>query len=401
MNIVNKIWNFFRNKVEQNLLTVPYRLLPIEKVILFESVPDLSDNSKAVFDEMVRLGVNKEYQLIWLIRGDINRVSISIDNVKFVSAKGETFRERMRVARLEYTSACLISCNYFLSTRRKGQVSFYLTHGSPIKSVKKYYTFPNNIDYCMVASENMVDVMSYEMNADKSKLVALGYPRNDAFYGPDVDLNTMLKRQYAKVIVWYPTYRQHAAGGSKLTQNALPIIHDQEKANALNEFACQNNVMIVVKPHFAQNLSYITDLGLSNIVFIDDSFFGNNEISSYQFVKSCDALITDYSSIYYDYTLCDKPIGLIWEDYDEYKNNVGFAVDMNEYMKGAEKIYSLEDFKRFISDLASERDRKKFDRNEIKSIVNFLDDGKNSERVTRFVLDKLGQECDGHDYSKA
>ena len=389
MDILKKIRTFLSKWIEQNILAAPFRLLPIEKVILFESVPDLSDNTKAVFDEMVRLGINKEYQLVWLIQGDVDRVLLDIENVKCVSAKGATFKERMRVVKLENTAACLICCNQFLLTRRKGQVSFYLSHGSPIKSVKKYYTFPDGIDYCLVASENMVEIMSYEMNVGKSKVVALGYPRNDDFSRPDVDLRSILNRDFAKAIVWYPTYRQHKSGGNKLTQNALPIIHDQEKAQAVNEFARQKNVLIVVKPHFAQDINYIKDLKLSNIVFIDDSLFAKKRISSYQFVKSCDALITDYSSIYYDYTLCNKPIGLIWEDYAEYENSVGFAVDMVEYMKGAEKIYTLEDFISFISDVALGIDRKTHDRNKIKNVVNFSEDGKNSERVAQYILEKL------------
>lgn len=56
---------------------------------------------------------------------------------------------------------------------------------------------------------------------------------------------------------------------------------------------------------------------------------------------SCDTLIADYSPIYYDYTLCDKPIALIREDYKEYKNSVGFADGCEEFLNGGEKIYTL------------------------------------------------------------
>ena len=48
------------NKINRILLGV----LPKKKWIVFESVPDLSDNTKAVFDEMVRRKLNQKYLFI-------------------------------------------------------------------------------------------------------------------------------------------------------------------------------------------------------------------------------------------------------------------------------------------------------------------------------------------------
>lgn len=389
MNICKKIARRLRFYFENKFLALFLRLKPIEDIILFESVPDLSDNTRAVFDEMVRAGLNKKYKMVWLIRNFENSECPVIENVSYVLAEGRTFKERIEVLRLMNTAKCLVCCNFFLLSKRKGQTSFYLGHGSPIKSVRGYYNLPKQIDYCLIAAPDMVDVISYEMKYDKRKAFALGYPRNDVLCKAGQDLHLILEKEYDKVIVWYPTFRQHSSGGNKLTQNAFPIIHDQEKARVINDFAKEHNVLIVVKPHFAQDVSYITDMNLSNLMFINETFFKKNSISSYQFVNSCDALITDYSSIYYDYTLCDKPIALVWEDYDEYQANVGFAVDMDKYMKGAEKVYTLDDFCSFIKNVAEGNDICKENRNEIKRLVNFSDDGESSRRVVEFILEKM------------
>ena len=107
-------------------------------------------------------------------------------------------------------------------------------------------------------------------------------------------------------------------------------------------------MLIVVKPHFAQITNNIRNYCLSNILFIDDTFFDKNNISSYEFVGSTDGLITDYSSIYYDYTLCDKPICLIWDDIENYRKNPGL-IDRYEYlMSGGEKAYSVDDLISFV-----------------------------------------------------
>ena len=67
-----------------------------------------------------------------------------------------------------------------------------------------------------------------------------------------------------------------------------------------------------------------------------------------------DALITDYSSVYYDYTLHDKPIAVVWEDIEDYKRFPGFAVDLSDYLKGAEKIYKIDELCGFVESVAND-----------------------------------------------
>ena len=129
-------------------------------------------------------------------------------------------------------------------------------------------------------------------------------------------------------------------------------------------------------------------LSLSNIFFIDDYFFESKNISSYEFIGNCDALLTDYSSVYYDYTLCNKPIGVVWEDIEEFRNNPGFSIDLDYYWKGAEKLYTVQDLLKFIQNIANEVDQLKKERNKIKKIVNYAVDNKNSERVVDFIINK-------------
>lgn len=187
-----------------------------------------------------------------------------------------------------------------------------------------------------------------------------------------------------------PTFRQHKNGLKAGSEKALPIIHDPEAAVALNEFAKQMDVLLVLKPHFAQDLSQILELRLSNICFIDDDFFRKHDTTSYGFVAGCDALISDYSSIYYDYLLCDKPIALVWEDVNEYRKNPGFAVDLDEMGKGGVKVYDLEDFKRFIREVAEETDSCKEERRRLRDLTNHCPDGHATQRVTDFIIEKAG-----------
>lgn len=376
----SKMKNFIKRVVR-----FAFSLLPLSRVIIFESAPDFSDNTKAVYDEMVRRGLNHKYKFVWLCYNDYKEKAY--ENAKYV--KCNTVLGQIEKFYLPYRAKCIICCNRFIYKNDKRIPEFYLTHGTPIKSTKSYYTLPSYIDYCTVPSNGVSHIYSYELNFPIEKIYPLGFPRNDALYN-NVDIKTPLGTNCEKVIVWYPTFRQMTKGFKTASTHTLPVIHDAEAAKRLNEVAEKNNVLIVLKPHFAQDVSYVKDLGLSNIRFIDDSFFTEHGITSYEFVGSCDALITDYSSIYYDFTLCDKPIAAVWEDIEEYKQNPGLIDNYEYYMKGAEKVYTVEELEKFVSDVANGIDNLKEERNEIKNLTNYSTDGKNSARVVDFIIEKAG-----------
>ncbi len=361
-------------------------LLPLKNYIVFESVPDMADNPKPVFDRMIQMGLHKKYKFIWYVT-DRKKPLPRIKKVKYIDKNSVIQRLKFRYYMAR--SKCLISCNRTLVPIFEKQKSFYLTHGTTLKSVRSYYTLPKQLDYVLIASESSKAAMAYELNVDESKVVALGFPRNDVLTAPPKDLRGYFNTEFKKIIVWYPTYRQHKNGGNTTgSKNALPILHDTEAAIELNAVAKSHDTLIVMKPHFAQDISYIKDFDLSNIRFIGDDFFVKNGISSYEFIAACDALITDYSSVYYDYLLCDNPVALAWEDINEYRENPGFAVDVDYIGKAAEKIYTLEDFKSFVVDLANGVDRLHKERQELCRWANYATDGKNTERVTDFIIEK-------------
>ena len=363
---------------------IAYKLFS-NRYILFESVPDMGDNTKAVFDEMVRRGVNKKYRLVWMLHKK-NADYPAIKNVIYAESGDKRRKWYMLQAK------GMICCNSFLSSDNPEQRQFFLTHGMYVKCPTSYYTLPKEIQYCLSSSEDMKDLQAKALNVDREKMIALGFPRNDVLTQKPVDLHRIFGCDYDKIVVWYPTFRQHTSGMGTGSKQSVPIIWDRDNAIRINEAAKKNRVLIVLKPHFAQDTSFISEMKFSNIRLIDDKFFGQNSITSYEFIAGCDAMLSDYSSVYFDYTLCDKPIGLVWEDYEAYAQNPGFALDMEYYMKGGEKIYTVEDFEEFIGAVAGGEDRLQNQRREIRDICNLSTDGRNSKRVTDFILRECGME---------
>ena len=365
----------------------------IKPCIVFESKPEFPDNTMAVYQEMLRRGLDRRYRLVWYVNWD-KCAGMHNGRLEYWDPHNrKTIAGKIRNYSYFFKTRCIICCNDFLKARGDGclfqgkdKLSFYLSHGTPMKSVKEYYTCEDGVDYILSPAPALNTLMASEFSFSEDQVFAAGFPRNDAFSGEKIDLRAKLKRDFKKVMIWYPTYRQHKNGKVSTSTVALPIIHDVMKAKQLNETARDNNVLILLKPHPAQDVSLIRDLGLSNVLMIDESFFEEHDITSYQLLASSDALITDYSSVYFDYTLCDKPIAVIWEDIEEYSKFPGFAIDLTFYLKGAEKVYNLEELQSFVRDVAEGRDKLQAERREIRDLCNYSTDGRNSKRVVDFIV---------------
>ena len=356
-------------------------VFPVRNVIVLQTCPPFTDNTMAVFNEMLKRGLNKKYKIVWT---RVDKSKPFLDENSFIdNIKSFYYRKYAK---------CLLSCNGFLTSFRKGQTSFYVTHGTPVKSVASYYNIPDNVDYILVDGEGTRALTARELKGDINKCHALGFPRNDVLSTSKIDLHPLFPdNPDDKIIIWYPTFRQHANGEVSFTADkAIPLLHDTETATKLNEIAKKYKVLLVLKPHFAQDVSKIKACNLSNIKFINDRFYVDNNIIPYEFIANSDALITDYSSVYFDYLVCNKPIGLVWEDYEDYKNTVDFAIDMDFCMKGGEKIYDLADFEVFIKNVAEGNDVLKSDRADVMKWACYKEIGGAAERVTDFIIDKAG-----------
>lgn len=355
-----------------------YSKVKVKPIIVFESVPDYSDNSLAVFNEMIKRGLNDKYTLVWMCKSKWQRMNYK--NVHFVISK---FWKHIYLS----SARCLISSNVFLVSNNKRQKSIYLTHGEALKKLNNYHA-PQNIDYVIGLSIPLNEVMAKELHLPDEKFNVTGFPRNDDLLNANNrrKVRNLFGEDYNHIIIWFPTFRQHKSESvHSYKASSLPIIHDKEAAININEYAHSFNILIVIKPHFAQDLSYIKDNHLSNILFIDDSLFKKNNINTYELVGGCDGLITDYSSIYFDYLLTNKPVAAIWEDIDEYRKKKGFALDIDYYMKGAVKIYDEDDFINFITSIFNGEDNLKNEREEIKNEVHEYQDANSSKRVVDFI----------------
>ena len=266
----------------------------------------------------------------------------------------------------------------------------------PYKKVLEYCKLIGNVDYFLSLSPFFDDILSEFTGIDRNKFIDLGFPRNDDLFCKNKSITNLFKdKSYKKVILWLPTYRQRENKTSNLNMKntfnlGIPIIYDIASLKDLNDSLKNLNILLVLKPHPAQDLSVIKTENLSNFIILTDEDLTNNNINLYEFLGQTDALITDYSSVYYDYLLTDKPIAITTDDLEEYKKVFDFAYDnIYDVIKG-EYINNFEDLKRFLQNVSNGKDIAKKDRENIKNLAHKFQDGNSSKRIYEFLVNNMG-----------
>ena len=183
------------------------RRLPLRNIVLLESFPDFTDNTWAVYQELRKLEKTKHFKCVWIGR---DRVIVP-KGVRYLDMEGNKI-DKLRWLILQNSAKLMVSCNrFYLEPVRKGQLSLFLTHGSPLKT-SPTYSYENRFHYVLAQSPWLTPYVAQENSTDISRIVSLGIPRNDLLYHTENALENLNYTGYRKVIAWLPTYRQHSNG---------------------------------------------------------------------------------------------------------------------------------------------------------------------------------------------
>lgn len=266
------------------------------------------------------------------------------------------------------------------------QLILQMWHGSPLKHLPESTGMANGKFYSFIAysADLFKDEMKKSFGANENQMVLIGNPRNDyLFHNVEMPADY---RHSGKTVIWMPTFRRGI--GLRETQKDIPII-DSSNVNELEDFLNEQNIQLFIKPHPLQmgglrNI-FLND-SFSAIKLISDEDLMSRDIALYEFLGNADALITDYSSVYFDYLLLDRPIGFAIDDFSEYAASRGFALQPPEnYMPGV-RLQSLQDMKEFFVDLNRGNDAYSDDRKRVNDLVNYYKDGNSCERCADLVM---------------
>jgi len=209
-----------------------------------------------------------------------------------------------------------------------------LWHGLPYKALSGNIHYPHICDEAFISSSEWFNQHIFPKIFRAKQYMALGYPRNDAFLQPaeqrdwinaeSLSLLRKVQQDTGDIIVYAPTYRDWG-------DNDYPI--DLAELNAW----CQTQrVSFVLKFHpfisrkFAaamqlDNLNNLQSLpGLSHVYLYPS---GKNV---YPWLAEAKVLISDYSSIAYDFLLTGKPIIYYQYDIEKYRELRGETLVADE-----------------------------------------------------------------------
>jgi len=363
-----------------------FRRLPLdERLIVFESEPDFSDNTWALYQY---LRARNRFRFVWVVSYP-DRYQ-STPDTRFVSRLGPGLRLKSYYYHSRAAHLIFSHCTLPDHVRNRDQRLIYTSHGCAIKAGKGAGSL--HFDYTLSLGKNVIPAQSAFCGCKEEKVIPLGYPRNDILLhniGSGLD-NPFSSGRNQKVLLWMPTFR--ASGQTAIsenecdTQTGLPLFTDNESVDELNRFLAANDLEIILKIHHLQMEKPLFSRRLSNIIFLTDQQIQGKSLQLYEIVGKSDALITDYSSISFDYYLVDRPICYILDDMESYRSDRGFVWDDILQVMPGHHVYEKRSFYDFLLEIKSGKDRYASKRNEVKHFVYDDCDDLSCERFAKFFF---------------
>lgn len=314
-----------------------------EKQFLFECFKGkfVNDSPWSIYQTLSSL--NKDATFIWVLQNPEHPLlekMQSMPNTKVVFYGTEEYLKAYASSKYWITN-CRIP---FRIAKKPEQVFIQCWHGTPLKKMAHDIKVGSNaktsleglkfaydhevrrLDFFVSPSPYASKCFCSSFNMPKSKVLESGYPRNDRLINHryDVDLISKIKTELGinenkKVILYAPTWRDDKVSnfdGRHILTNPL----DCEEF--LNHFP---DTVFLYRGH------YFTHTEKSMVNFIDVSDY--NDVNDLFLIS--DSLVTDYSSLFFDYAILCKPIYFYMPDLEEYREKTrGFYLDVESELPG-------------------------------------------------------------------
>ena len=322
----------FGGKIIVNFLKLFVR--PDSKLILFNSFggKKFDDSPKAIYEQMRKDERFNSYKLVWAFHNP--------DEFSGIENKIQTDRLPYFITALK--ARCWVSNSTIqrgIVFKGKKTFSFNTWHGSPIKSMANSGNGKNQImdmcDVILAQSRFEVDAFVHDWKLPADKYKVFGYPRNDRLAHYTEEEKEQTKKRLGipldnYVVLYAPTFRDYLLDSDSRCTLEVPFDYAYWK----NLF--QENLTFLMRMHYevARHNTLPDDP-----MWIDMTDYPNlNDL-----MIVADALISDYSSIIFDFAVMDKPIINYTYDYDEYKLKRGLWIDVRKEFPCTDSSQELAD----------------------------------------------------------
>ena len=337
---MKKFLKFFNRKYIASLSYVKYyEKLKINENIIFLEAQNGRNANGNIFYIAQELNNNKKYKKFYIYVSVDSKVyrktkksykAKGLRGIIFVKAKSKKYYKLLASAKYLITDISFDPCYI----KKEGQVILNTWHGTPLKTLgrkvnSEFHDLGNiqknfiQADYLLYPNEytmkHMVEDYMIE-NLSNAKIILEGYPRNTVFF--DEKLKNRIRREQGlenkEVFVYMPTWRG--------------IVYKVENDEQ------QNDIQVYLEK-IDKNLSENQEFFVNLHPFVNDIIDYKKlkkikkfpkEYETYQFLSVADCLITDYSSVFYDFANTHKKIILFTYDEEEYLHDRGLYISFDE-----------------------------------------------------------------------
>ncbi|MCM3585192.1 CDP-glycerol glycerophosphotransferase family protein [Mesobacillus maritimus] len=312
--------------------------MPIEKdLILFESGvgKQYADSPRNIYEEIVARDL--PYKKVWVYNSNNRFHDPNTKKIKRLSPEYYYYLARAGYWVNNQNFPAYIK-------KRKGTTYIQTWHGTPLKKMlfdieniqgrdegylERIHGATKNWDYLISPSEYATKAFRSAFRYE-GEVLEIGYPRNDIFYKPGLEqISRNVKQKLKlpldkKVILYAPTFRDNqTSSNNKFTFN-LNMDLDALKDSLGDEY------ILLMRMHVVISSKLVIPEELQEFVY---------NVSSYPDIQDLylisDILMTDYSSVMFDFANTDRPILFFTYDLEEYKNDVrGFYMDFEQEAPG-------------------------------------------------------------------
>lgn len=311
----------------------------IEDRCLFEAGQgkNVNGNMFALLRELLTRPEFKGFKAVWVVVPETEaRATALFDEygLKADFVERDSDRYKSELARCKF----LFTDNSFPTymVKREGQVCVNTWHGTPLKclglsdidnSLKSFANIQKNYlmsDYALFPNDFVRDVFLDDYQLRKlysGELVMLDYPRNGIFR--DVERASKIRSDSGygpehQLIAYMPTWR----GAGRMAEEQEQIVRIEAHLSEIDQGLDDGQTFFV-------NLHFLVSDKIDYSKYRHVRPFPVS-LETYDFLAICDCLVSDYSSVIFDYAATGKPIVLFTYDLDEYEKDRGLYVSVDE-----------------------------------------------------------------------
>lgn len=363
----------------------------------------MTDSPYQIFKYLLKDNDFKRFHHIWVVNSDVKKKEY---NKKYKDNKNVEFIVKESNEYLYYLTKCKYIINnatfpaYF--TKKQNQIYINTWHGTPLKHMG--FDIENNLFGAQntmknfLSSDFIITPNSYTSaifkqafkleNINDNAIVEVGYPRIDATLNTEkADMIHYLKSVHnnniddSPILLYSPTWRGENVNDPD--DNVEELIKTVNSLNKNTDY----QVLLKVHPFIYEKAKSYSEL---NSYLIDDT------VDTNELLSIVDLLVTDYSSIFFDFLVTKKPIIFYIPDYEFYQQNRGLYLDLNS-LPGP-SIYDVRDL---INTINNNNDLNKNYSNQYNSYLNkfaSLNDGNVTKRVVNHIFkdNKVGSTQKGN-----